>query len=281
MDVATGKPTAEERAAVAPSPDRRRRSRRPLPRRALPDRRRGGHRGRSARRGRLAGRRRRHRALHPGAAARARPRAAGRPGLPRASWPSVAAREGRAALHARLADGRARGGAAAASERRGARDPRARAAAGGQPPPARPRRAGSVTDAPWRVTYVGLTLDRRGAGAPAGRARRVDGGGRACWTRCGQLLSRGYGAALPAMQGIGYRQFVEVARGRARRRGGAGAHAARHGALRQAADDVVRARAGTSRGSTSRQAAAPPGWRQRSQGSSTRWRAVSGEPSGT
>jgi tRNA dimethylallyltransferase len=68
-------------------------------------------------------------------------------------------------------------------------------------------------DSPWRVTYVGLTLDRAAlrrrlaaraaAMVAAGLLDEVQG-----------LLRRGYSAALPALQGIGYRQFVEVARGR-------------------------------------------------------------------
>ena len=67
-------------------------------------------------------------------------------------------------------------------------------------------------DTPWRVTYVGLTLDRpsltrrltaRAASMAEGLLDEVR-----------RLLSRGYAPALPALQGIGYRQFVEVALGR-------------------------------------------------------------------
>jgi tRNA dimethylallyltransferase len=66
---------------------------------------------------------------------------------------------------------------------------------------------------PWRVTYVGLMLDR------SDLARRL-GARAAAMVRAGlleevrRLLDRGYTPALPALQGIGYRQFVEVARGR-------------------------------------------------------------------
>jgi len=68
-------------------------------------------------------------------------------------------------------------------------------------------------DAPWRVTYIGLTLDRALlARRLAARAEEMVAAGLAEEVR--RLLRRGYGPALPAMQGIGYRQFVEVAAGR-------------------------------------------------------------------
>jgi tRNA dimethylallyltransferase len=67
-------------------------------------------------------------------------------------------------------------------------------------------------DTPWRVIYVGLTLDRpalnrrlaarASAMVEAGLLEEVRG-----------LLGRGYAPTLPALQGIGYRQFVEVVRG--------------------------------------------------------------------
>ena len=68
-------------------------------------------------------------------------------------------------------------------------------------------------EVPWRIAYVGLTLDRRQlARRLAARAEAMVRGGLLDEVRC--LLSRGYTPALPALQGIGYRQFVEVALGR-------------------------------------------------------------------
>ena len=68
-------------------------------------------------------------------------------------------------------------------------------------------------DAPWRVAYIGLTLDRALlARRLAARAEEMVAAGLAEEVR--GLLRRGYGPALPALQGIGYRQFVEVAAGR-------------------------------------------------------------------
>jgi tRNA dimethylallyltransferase len=70
-----------------------------------------------------------------------------------------------------------------------------------------------LTEAPWRVVYVGLALERSvlaqrlharaEAMVSAGLLDEVEG-----------LLRRGYVPALSAMQGIGYRQFVDVALGR-------------------------------------------------------------------
>jgi tRNA dimethylallyltransferase len=64
----------------------------------------------------------------------------------------------------------------------------------------------------WRVVYVGLTLDRPTlARRLQARAEAMVAAGLLDEVR--GLLARGYGAGLPAMQGIGYRQFVEVAAG--------------------------------------------------------------------
>jgi tRNA dimethylallyltransferase len=120
-----------------------------------------------------------------------------------------AAREGRAALHAQLAA-------------------RAPAVARGLHPNDEVRviralerlRAGAASqerwqrhDPPWSVTYIGLTLERSElARRLAARAQSMVAAGLLEETR--QLLGRGYGAGLSAMQGIGYRQFVEVAMGR-------------------------------------------------------------------
>ncbi len=66
--------------------------------------------------------------------------------------------------------------------------------------------------APWRVTYVGLTLQRPvlARRLTARAAAMADAG---LLEEVRSLLHRGYAPALPALQGIGYRQFVEVARG--------------------------------------------------------------------
>jgi len=122
---------------------------------------------------------------------------------------AFAARQGRAALHARLA-------AMAPAVARGLHPndevrviralERLRAGAAAVEPQVRWQRC----DAPWSVTYVGLTLERRElARRLAARAESMVAAGLLDEVR--QLLGRGYSAALPAMQGIGYRQFVEVA----------------------------------------------------------------------
>jgi tRNA dimethylallyltransferase len=128
---------------------------------------------------------------------------------------SVAARDGRAALHARLA-----AAAPAAADRLHPNDQvrvmRALeklhgSVAGTAPWPA--------TDASWQqvgddydLVYIGLTMardalnarlvERAAAMAKAGLAEEVEA-----------LLARGYDAGLPALQGIGYREFVRVVRG--------------------------------------------------------------------
>ena len=68
-------------------------------------------------------------------------------------------------------------------------------------------------EAPWRVTHVGLTLERAAlARRLAARAEAMVAAGLLDEVR--GLLGGGCTPALPAMQGIGYRQFVEVALGR-------------------------------------------------------------------
>jgi tRNA dimethylallyltransferase len=65
----------------------------------------------------------------------------------------------------------------------------------------------------YRVVYVGLTMPRAAlAERLRARARRMAGNGLAAEVRA--LLERGYAPSLPAMRGIGYRQFVDVAAGR-------------------------------------------------------------------
>jgi tRNA dimethylallyltransferase len=124
----------------------------------------------------------------------------------------VAARDGRAALHARLAE------TEPALARRLHPNDEVRVVRALER-----LRAGSAvgeaqvrwrqTDTPWAVTYVGLTLPRPALAARlAARARAMVAAGLLDEVR--GLLRAGYTAALPAMQGIGYRQFVEVALGR-------------------------------------------------------------------
>jgi tRNA dimethylallyltransferase len=68
-------------------------------------------------------------------------------------------------------------------------------------------------EVPWGVTYIGLTLERGALSARlAARAEAMVAAGLLDEVR--GLLRRGCAPALPAMQGIGYRQFVEVAQGR-------------------------------------------------------------------
>src|SRR5439155_1620881 len=64
-------------------------------------------------------------------------------------------------------------------------------------------------DAEWDVVYVGLTLDRaRLDDRLRRRAQRMVAAGLEDEVR--GLLARGYVPTLPAMQGLGYREFVRV-----------------------------------------------------------------------
>jgi tRNA dimethylallyltransferase len=64
----------------------------------------------------------------------------------------------------------------------------------------------------WDTVYVGLTMDRAALGRRLHtRAAAMVAAGLA--DEVSALLSRGYDPALPSMQGIGYREFVQVARG--------------------------------------------------------------------
>jgi tRNA dimethylallyltransferase len=123
----------------------------------------------------------------------------------------IAARHGRAALHARLAAAEP-----ALARRLHPNDEvrvvraleRLRSGSAVGDPPMRWRHAAN----PWRVLYVGLALARPAlARRLAVRAAAMVEAGLLDEVR--GLLRRGYGPALPALQGIGYRQFVEVARG--------------------------------------------------------------------
>jgi tRNA dimethylallyltransferase len=75
--------------------------------------------------------------------------------------------------------------------------------------PVRWRQTGS---ADYDVVWIGLTMDRAALRRRlATRAAAMVAAGLAVEVR--GLLARGYGADLPSMQGIGYREFVEVVRG--------------------------------------------------------------------
>ena len=124
----------------------------------------------------------------------------------------IAAREGRAALHARLAT------LEPALARRLHPNDEIRVVRALER-----LRAGSAVgealvrwregESPWTVVYVGLTLERTGLHQRLGaRAEAMVAAGLLDEVR--GLLARGYHAGLSAMQGIGYRQFCEVATGR-------------------------------------------------------------------
>jgi tRNA dimethylallyltransferase len=121
----------------------------------------------------------------------------------------LAAREGRAALHARL------GAMEPALARRLHPNDEVRVVRALE----RLRAGSAVGDAqvrwrtaqsPWRVVYVGLALERGAlASRLAARAEAMVAAGLLDEVR--RLLAGGYGPELSAMQGIGYRQFVPVA----------------------------------------------------------------------
>lgn len=124
----------------------------------------------------------------------------------------IAAREGRAALHARLATVEP-----ALAQRLHPNDEirvvraleRLRAGSAVGEALVRWREGASL----WRVIYVGLALERGElARRLAARAATMVGSGLLDEVR--GLLARGYDAGLAAMQGIGYRQFAEVVAGR-------------------------------------------------------------------
>jgi tRNA dimethylallyltransferase len=124
----------------------------------------------------------------------------------------VAARDGRAALHAQLAAAEP-----ALAQRLHPNDQvrvvRAleRLRAGSAVGDAQVR--WQLAETPWRLIYVGLGLGRAAlARRLTVRAAAMVAAGLLDEVRA--LLERGYGEDLPAMQGIGYRQIVEVARGR-------------------------------------------------------------------
>lgn len=125
----------------------------------------------------------------------------------------VAARQGRAALHARLAEVEP-----ALAHRLHPNDEvrvvRAleRLRAGSTVGQAQTR--WRLAEPPWRVTYVSLTLERAALRRRLSlRAEAMVAAGLLDEVRA-LLHGRGCAPGLPAMQGIGYRQFVDVALGR-------------------------------------------------------------------
>src|SRR4030095_14433121 len=80
----------------------------------------------------------------------------------------------------------------------------------GGPDPAQSRWQGS--EGTYDVAYFGLTMDR------VALARRLEARAAAfvadgLLEEIERLLAQGYDASLPALQSIGYREFVQVARG--------------------------------------------------------------------
>jgi tRNA dimethylallyltransferase len=123
----------------------------------------------------------------------------------------LAAARGRAALHARLA-----AEAPAVAERLHPNDHvrvvRALELVRAGSPVGEARGLWRAPAPPAGVVLVGLTLDRATLRARlAARARAMVAAGLLDEVR--GLLARGYGPELPAMHGLGYRQFVRVARG--------------------------------------------------------------------
>ena len=123
---------------------------------------------------------------------------------------ALAAREGRPALHARLSS------EAPALARRLHPNDHVRVVRALEV-----ARAGTIVpvesrwhdpDGSYDVTYLGLTMDR------AALARRLESRAAAfvddgLLTEVERLLAEGYDVSLPALQSIGYREFVQVARG--------------------------------------------------------------------
>ena len=125
----------------------------------------------------------------------------------------LAAREGRGALHVRLAE------ASPAMARRLHPNDHVRVVralellrAGAPVGEAQRRWRDGGTEAEEAVLYIGLTLPRATL-AEGLRARAAAMIARGLADEVRSLLARGYDPSLPAMQGIGYREFVLVARG--------------------------------------------------------------------
>jgi len=139
------------------------------------------------------------------------------PGVPadpelRRELAGIAAREGRPALHARLAR------EAPATARRLHPNDQVRVVRAlellrhGGPAAAEPVRWRTAAHADDGVLYVGLTIARGHLGTHLrARARAMVEAGLLAEVK--GLLARGYDESLTAMQGIGYREFARVARG--------------------------------------------------------------------
>jgi tRNA dimethylallyltransferase len=129
----------------------------------------------------------------------------------RAELAGLAAARGRGALHARLA------GVAPTLARRlhpndAVRITRALEMVRAGSPVGAARTRWQRADGEYRVLAVGLTLSRPAlASRLAARAAAMAAGG--LREEVAALLARGHAPSLPALQGIGYRQFVEVVRG--------------------------------------------------------------------
>jgi tRNA dimethylallyltransferase len=126
---------------------------------------------------------------------------------------AVAARRGRGALHARL-HAEAPALACRLHPNDTVRVVRAleRLRAGGGTAARQERWQGE--DGPYAPIYVGLTMDRAALAARL-RARAQAMVERGLLDEVRALLARGLGPELPSMHGIGYREFVQVARGQA------------------------------------------------------------------
>jgi tRNA dimethylallyltransferase len=209
MDVATGKPTAAERAAVTHH----------LIDIAAPDDRYSAARFRQDAAAAIAGIHARGRlpvvvggtGLYIRALLRGLDGAAPADAAFRAELAGIAADRGRGALHDRL-----RQEAPAMARRLHPNDSvrvmraleRLRAGA----PVGEEQRAWRDGEPAWDTVYVGLTMDREALGRRLRtRAAAMVEAGLAA--EVGGLLARGYDADLPAMQSIGYREFAQVARG--------------------------------------------------------------------
>ena len=173
--------------------------------------------------------------LHAGAARRSRaaPRArdeyARGPGAPRSSRPARRPRPGRGAGGFTPMTSSASSGPSRSACSRATSGPRAAA-----------DWSREVTG--WRLVMIGLRRERGALNRSlADRARAM--ADRGMMDEVKTLLAKGYDEALPAMGGIGYRQFAAALGGRMSADEALRLDGPRHLPLRQAPDDVVRPRA--------------------------------------